>query len=87
MAVRSPAQLCVHIAFDVDASRWYIVESDVPGLWLEGDDAAQLISKIERAAPELIEANAEEVRARFGIAKGDAVMLTPVFDSPLSLAA
>jgi len=87
MAANEPVGLCVHLAFDAQTRRWYVAASDVPGLRLEADDPAALIRRIEQAAPELIELNAEEVSRRFGIRPGDAVRLTPVFDSPIELAA
>ena len=79
--------LNVHLAFDEKARRWYIADSDVPGLALEAEDPASLIRSIEQIAPELIELNGEEVERRFGLKPGDAVRLTPVFDSPIELAA
>ena len=80
-------ELCVHLAFDGEARRWYIAESDVPGLTLEAADPATLIRNIEEIAPELIELNGAEVSRRFGMKRGDGVRLTPVFDSPIELAA
>jgi hypothetical protein len=79
--------LSIHLAFDSEARRWYVAETDVPGLCLEADDPASLIRKIEAAAPELIELNGDEVARRFGLKHGDRVRFTPVFDSPIELAA
>lgn len=80
-------ELKVHLAFDADAGRWYVAESDVPGLCLEADDPATLIRSIEQIAPELIELNAEEVSRRFGLKASERARLIPVFDSPIELAA
>lgn len=77
----------VHIAEDEESGRWFITESDVPGLRLEGPDAASLIRRIELAAPELAEANAEEIERLHGIAPGSPIRIVPVFDSPIRLAA
>lgn len=82
-----PVELRVHLAFDAEARRWYIADSDVPGLALEADDPVALLRRIEQAAPEMIELNAEEVARRFGLQPGGRVQLTPVFDSPIELAA
>lgn len=78
-------ELRVHLAFDAEAKRWYVAASDVPGLRLEAADAAGLLRRIEEAAPELIALNAAEIEARFGSVRG--ARLTPVFDSPIELAA
>lgn len=80
-------KLCVHLAFDAEARRWYVADTDVPGLTLEADDPLALLRRIELAAPELIELNADEVARRFGLEPGGRVQLTPVFDSPIELAA
>ena len=50
-------------------------------------DAPRLIRKILVAAPELLELNAIEAQALYGVKPGAAVRLTPVFDSPLAIAA
>ncbi|HEV2866389.1 MAG TPA: DUF1902 domain-containing protein [Allosphingosinicella sp.] len=80
-------ELSVHLAFDSEARRWFVAKSDVPGLALEADDPSSLLRRIEDAAPELIELNVDEVSQRFGLKPGDRVRLTPVFDSPIELAA
>ena len=77
----------VHIAEDDETGRWYIVQSDVPGLRLEADDAVSLIRRIELAAPELAEANASEIERLHGIVPGSSVRIVPVFDSPIQIAA
>lgn len=87
MSRRAEAVMHVHIAEDGESGRWYIVESDIPGLRLEADDAVSLIRRIEMAAPELAEANAAEIERLHGIAPGGAVRIVPVFDSPIQLAA
>jgi hypothetical protein len=79
--------LAIHIARCDETGRWYVADSDVPGLRLEAEDAPSLIRRIELAAPEMLDLNAAEVETRFGIKPGDAVRLTPVFDTPLQLAA
>lgn len=87
MADAGQIELRVHLAYDAEASRWYVSDSEVPGLRLEADDAATLIRRIEEAAPELIELNAREIGQRFGHRPGGTVRITPVFDSPIELAA
>ena len=74
-------------AVDAEARRWYVAQSDVSGLRLEAADPATLLRRIEETAPELVELNADEVARRFGMKAGDSVRLTPVFDSPIELAA
>lgn len=87
MADKQPAELKVHVACDGETGRWYVSESEVPGLNLDAIDAPRLIRKIMVAAPELLELNAAEVQKLYGILPGAAVRLTPVFDSPLAIAA
>jgi hypothetical protein len=48
----------VLIVRDHESGRWYIAESDMPGLWLEADSPAALIARIVKAAPEIMEMNA-----------------------------
>ena len=87
MADKKPVELKVHVACDSETGRWYVSESEVPGLNLDAIDAPRLIRKIMVAAPELLELNAAEVQKLYGILPGAAVRLTPVFDSPLAIAA
>jgi len=86
-------ELKVHIACDDETGRWYVAESDVPGLRLEDADPAKLIARIEMAVPELVELNLDEIvescRARKpeAYAKHSEVewkrpAWRPVFDSP-----
>lgn len=89
-------ELKVHLAQDEETGRWYIAESDIPGLWLEADDPMALIQRIQEAAPELIELNQKEILSacaaraenrrpsRTNPAPRPAIR--PVFDSPLELA-
>lgn len=89
-------ELRVHIAQDTESGRWYIAESDIPGLRLEADDALALIERVREAAPEMIELNVAEILAKHSIDVDDAPTaadfakirhgITPVFDSPLDLA-
>ena len=78
-----PADYKVHIAFDEEAARWYVSESDIPGLCLEAPSPAELIRKVTDAAPELIELNLP--RTRRGKSKRTAAV-RPVFDDPVELA-
>ena len=89
-------ELKVHLAFDAEASRWYVAESDIPGLCLEADDPAELIERIQLAAPELIELNNAEIVAACQqrlkqknghiAEKARRPFILPVFDSPMKLA-
>lgn len=89
-------ELRVHIAQDAESGRWYIAESDIPGLRLEADDALTLIERVRVAAPEMIELNEAEIAAKHSgdvdhkLTAADIAKLrhgiTPVFDSPLDLA-
>ncbi len=87
MANIDPVELTVHLACDGETGRWYVSQSQVPGLNLDAVDAPRLIRKILVAAPELLELNAIEAQALYGVKPGAAVRLTPVFDSPLAIAA
>lgn len=53
--------LNVRIAQDRETGRWYVAESDVPGLRLEDADADLLADRIRVAAPELIALNGKEI--------------------------
>jgi len=90
-------ELKVHIDRDDETGRWYVANSDIPGLRLEADDPLALIARIELAAPELIELNGEEVLAacleRQPLPRKKAVegekrtpAIRPIFDSPMQLA-
>jgi Domain of unknown function (DUF1902) len=78
--------LKVHLAFDAECGRWYVSESDVPGLRLEADSPAILISRIQDVASELIEANWAEICSLHDQASKQMVRIIPVFDSPLGMA-
>jgi len=94
--MRETFELKVHIACDEETGRWYVTESDIPGLWLEADDAVALIARVQEAAPELIELNLDEIieacleKAATEPKPCDRQTfrpsLRPVFDSPLMLA-
>ena len=94
--MRETFELKVHLACDDETGRWYIAESDIPGLWLEADNPMALIARIQEAAPELIELNNEEILAACRAkatttthsrnAQTARPSIMPVFDSPLALA-
>lgn len=86
MNVREKIELKVHLAFDAEASVWYIAESDIPGLSLEADDPHELVRRISECAGELIELNEDEIlqNAR---EQRPTVSFRPVFDSPVPVAA
>jgi hypothetical protein len=87
MAAPTLIQFKVHIAYDDEASVWYVAESDIPGLSLEAENPQRLIERIEQCACDLIELNADEIAARFAPRKRKAaIAVLPVFDSPLQLA-
>ncbi len=46
----------VIVAYDADASRWYVAESDIPGLAAEAETLDVLRAKIDAIVPDLIEA-------------------------------
>ena len=76
-------ELDVHLARDGETGRWYVAQSDIPGLWLEADDPIALIERIALAAPELIELNTD---AGSVVDRASARhRIRPVFDSPLEL--
>lgn len=43
--------------WDEEASVWYVVESDVPGLVAEGDSLEELLEKIKGLLPDLVHLN------------------------------
>lgn len=91
-------ELKVHLARDDETGRWYVANSDIPGLRLEADNPMDLIARIQDAAPELLELNGDEVleacRARNPQPKKKAAVqaekrapsILPIFDSPMQLA-
>ena len=85
-----PIELKVHIARDEETDRWYIAQSDIPGLRLEADTADELVSRIVQASPELISLNEKEIVARFEGARRTngrpPLSVLPIFDSPVQLA-
>lgn len=94
-SMRATFELKVHLACDDETGRWYVAESDIPGLWLEADTPGELMAKIQEAAPEILELNKDEVlrnclkkAVKKHSAKADCARasIMPVFDSPLSLA-
>lgn len=88
--MRNEPELIVHIKQDEDSGRWFISETDVPGLWLEAPTAAELVERIRQAAPELIALNAADAapsRASTNAKTTYHPKVRPVFDSPLDFAA
>lgn len=96
-AMPEKIELKVHLAFDDEAQVWYIAESDIPGLSLEGATPADLVNRIQEAAPELIELNIEEIIRAKGIdlpraerhqerEQRPSMQWRPVFDSGMDLA-
>lgn len=87
MNVREDIELKVHLAFDPEASVWYIAESDIPGLRLEADDPMDLVRRISESAGELLNLNQSEVLERHQSKARRAIRFTPIFDSSLPVAA
>lgn len=85
--MREDIELKIHLAFDAEASVWYIAESDVPGLRLEADDPMELVRRISESVAELIELNEGEVLRKQASKRRPSVRFTPVFDSSLPVAA
>lgn len=96
-----PIELKVHFAKDDETGRWYIADSDIPGLRVEADSADELIRKVEDVAPDLIELNVEEIlaavrartrpiparkKAHKPATSRPAVSIRPVFDSTMAVA-
>jgi hypothetical protein len=90
-------ELNVHLACDTETGRWYVADSDIPGLWLEADDPLTLIERLKEAAPEMIALNEAEIlascRAKMKQANPARIAMDhprptirPIFDSPLQLA-
>lgn len=50
-------ELQVHFAYDDEADVWYVAKSDIPGLSLEAGSPSELLDRVAKAAPELIELN------------------------------
>lgn len=91
--MREAFELKVHLACDEETGRWYIAESDIPGLRLEDADPLALMARIQEAALELIELNQDEIlatcRAKSAPVKQGSRLrpsILPVFDNPLALA-
>ncbi|WP_294003844.1 DUF1902 domain-containing protein [Sphingomonas sp.] len=81
-------ELKVHLAFDEEASVWYVRESDVPGLRLEAGDPMDLVRRIAENVAELIALNEDEVLARkSNRAARPTVRFTPIFEDSMPAAA
>ena len=53
----NPKPLFVHAEWDDEALVWVATSDDVPGLVTEAETAEELIEKLKRLIPELLEAN------------------------------
>lgn len=80
-------ELQVHIARDEESGRWYVAESEVPGLRLEADTASHLIERVSLCAGEMIALNMAEIIKTKRLGSTEGMTVRPVFDSPLELAA
>jgi hypothetical protein len=88
LKVREKIELKIHLAYDPEASVWYVAESDIPGLNLEAEDPAQLMRKIADCAGEMIELNAAEIISSHNDRKErPMVTFRPVFDSAVPVPA
>lgn len=91
-AVPKFVELKVHLAEDEETGRWYIAESDIPGLRVEAATAGDLIRMVEEVAPDLIELNVAEILENAGVklakrtAPKPSLGIKPVFDSPMAVA-
>lgn len=52
-----PAKVTVHAAFDDQSAAWYVTESSLFGLALEGESVDELMSKLPGAVLDLVELN------------------------------
>lgn len=94
--MRETFELKVHLACDEETGRWFVAESDIPGLWLEADDPLALIKRIQDVAPELIQLNEAEIvesckarqqsKPRKASTNRPRPTIMPVFDNPVALA-
>ncbi|WP_174274122.1 DUF1902 domain-containing protein [Sphingomonas bacterium] len=85
--MRDKIELQIHLAFDAEASVWYIAESDIPGLRLEADTATELMRRIDECAEEMIALNEAEIVGNHPGEMRPSMTLRPVFDSPVRLPA
>jgi predicted RNase H-like HicB family nuclease len=87
-------KLNVHLAFDDEANVWYVAKTDIPGLILESESVEELIRRIQDAAPQMIELNAQEILDTYcpeqpvqKVSRARPPMSwLPVFDSALAVA-
>jgi hypothetical protein len=54
-------ELRIFCRYDPEIAVWYVVESDIPGLWLEGKTQAAFEAHLAEAAPELVDLNRHEL--------------------------
>ena len=52
-----PGKYYVLAEWDAEAHVWYVSDTNVPGLSLEGDTEEILLKKLDAAVPELLELN------------------------------
>lgn len=82
MMMSNVRELKVLIEHDAEDG-WWIAESELPGLSLGDNDATRLLARIQLAALDLLELNAEWNETNLGIKPDQEVQLVPVFKLPL----
>lgn len=82
-----PKDFRIVIAFDGEVQKFYVADTEFPGLILEDADAGRLITRLCAAAVDLLEVNAQNGWNECGLAPGQRARLVPVFVNPVSIAA
>jgi hypothetical protein len=69
----------VDINFDAEVNKWYVSDTEMPGLILEDANRGRLLDRLRIAAHDLLKAREGGYSVDLGIAVGDIVALNPVF--------
>jgi Domain of unknown function (DUF1902) len=69
----------VDINFDAEVNKWYVSDTEMPGLILEEANPGRLLDRLRIAAHDLLKARKGGYSMDLGIADGDIVALNPVF--------
>ena len=71
----------ITINFDVEANKWYVENTEMPGLYLEDAHPGQLLDRLTAAANDLLQAGDGDYAKGLCIAQGDTVRLIPVYQA------
>jgi len=71
----------ITINFDIEVKKWYVENTEMPGLYLEDAHPGQLLDRLTVAANDLLKAGDGDYAKNLCIAQGDTVRLIPVYQA------